>query len=198
MRAISSAVFLLACSHAARVPEMKADDKPLEFSNPPGKAPGLVRVSFAIESEQLVVHFKVETKAIHAKPELARKEYPYDFDVVEVFVTNSTADKPRYYEFEVSPYDQALQVNVIDPRQEYYFGVKNGFAHAARVTPRGWEADMRIPLASLGWQRGQALHLRGNAYAALGEGDARVYWSLFELPPGTPDFHIPSAFRPLF
>jgi len=57
---------------------------------------------------------------------------------------------------------------------------------------------MQIPLASLGWDGKQPLQLTGNAYAALGAGDRRVYWSLFELPPGKPDFHVPSAFRPLF
>ena len=57
---------------------------------------------------------------------------------------------------------------------------------------------MNIPLASLGWDGKQPLQLIGNAYAALGEKDRRVYWSLFELPAGKPDFHVPSAFRPLF
>jgi len=32
----------------------------------------------------------------------------------------------------------------------------------------------------------------------LGDAGHRIYWSLFELPVGKPDFHVPSAFRPLF
>jgi hypothetical protein len=65
------------------------------------------------------------------------------------------------------------------------------------IASGGWEAEMKIPLASLGWDGAGPLELVGNAYAALGEGESRVYWSLFELPPGKPDFHVPSAFRPL-
>jgi hypothetical protein len=98
----------------------------------------------------------------------------------------------------VSPYNQSLQVNVVEPRQQYQFGVKHGFTHQATIVAGGWEAEMKIPLASLGWDGHQPLQLIGNAYAALGASDRRVYWSLFELPPGKPDFHVPSAFRPLF
>ncbi len=149
------------------------------------------------DGDSLVAHFKVTTAKIVAKPQLAHDEYPYDFDVVKVFVRNAKSDQPGYFEFEVSPYNQSLRVNVIVPRQQYCFGIKGGFSHTASPTPTGWEARLRIPLASLGWHQGQALELIGNAYAALGDSDHRVYWSLFELPPGKPDFHVPGAFRPL-
>lgn len=173
---------------------------PLKFSNPPQdlQGPAPVTVTFARDGDSLLVHFTVTATAIFAKPQLARTEYPYDFDVVELFVRNAKSGDPTYYEFEVSPYDQALQVNVREPRQQYHFGVQNGFSHRAKILTGGWEAQMKIPLATLGWNGAQPLELVGNAYAALGEGNRRVYWSLFELPPGEPDFHVPSAFGPLF
>ena len=172
----------------------------LKFSNPPQNpsAAAPVTVAFAIEGNSLLAHFKVTAADIFAKPQLARDEYPYEFDVVELFVRNAKSGDPTYYEFEVSPYNQSLQVNVVEPRQQYQFGVKNGFTHRATILAGGWEAEMKIPLASLGWDGNQPLQLIGNAYAALGAGDRRVYWSLFALPPGKPDFHVPSAFRPLF
>ena len=172
----------------------------LKFAKPP-QNPGAavpVTVAFAIEGDALLVHFTVTAAEIFAKPQLARDEYPYEFDVVELFVRNGKSGDPTYYEFEVSPYNQALQVNVVEPRQQYLFGVKNGFTHQATIVAGGWEAEMKIPLASLGWDGKQPLQLTGNAYAALGANDRRIYWSLFELPPGKPDFHVPSAFRPLF
>lgn len=178
---------------------MSSEPLALRFANPkqPSSATFPVTVRFVRLRDVLLVQFKVATDKIVAKPQLAHDEYPYQFDVVEVFVSNAKSGSSRYYEFEVSPYDQALQVNIVAPRQEYYFGVKNGFAHSAKIVDGGWEAEMRIPLASIGWDGRQPLELIGNAYAALGEGDSRVYWSLFELPPGKPDFHIPGAFRPL-
>jgi hypothetical protein len=172
----------------------------LGYSNPKQglSTPAPVTVSLVRRDDTLVAKFRVTTHSISAKHQLAYNEYPYQYDVVEIFVRNAKSDSPLYYEFELSPYNQGLQVNIVKPRQEYHFGVQNGFTHSANIVEDGWEADMRIPLDSLGWDGKQPLELIGNVYAALGEGDGRVYWSLFELPDGTPDFHVPGAFRPLF
>lgn len=171
--------------------------RPLAFSNPRSSEAPPAQVSFEVESQLLIARFQVSAKSIFGKKDLGPKEYPYDFDVVEVFVTNSSDAKPKYFEFEVTPYNQGLQVNVIDPRQEFYFGVKDGFEHRAAINVEGWEAELRIPLQTIGCDARQPLRLRGGAFAALGEGASRVYWSLFELPAGKPDFHVPAAFQPL-
>ena len=172
---------------------------PLAYANPQqaNSAIAPVTVTLARDGDALVAHFKVTAATIVAKRQLAHDEYPYDFDVVELFVRNAKSGQPGYFEFEVSPYDQSLQVNVIEPRQQYCFGIKDGFAHTATITSTGWEAQLRIPLTSIGWRSGQPVELVGNAYAALGTANQCVYWSLFELPPGKPDFHVPGAFRPL-
>lgn len=176
---------------------MKTENLPLAFSNPKQTSSPPVTVQLSIQGELLIASFKVMTTEIFAKKELGPTNYPYEFDVVELFVTCSDAVKPPYFEFEVSPYNQSLQVNVIEPRQEYYFGVKNGFKHSASEVPGGWSAEMRIPLMNIGWH-GSGHEIRGNAYAALGQGEKRAYWSLFELPPGKPDFHVPAAFKKFF
>jgi hypothetical protein len=198
---ILAASLLSGCMTSSGQPGHPTRTEPaqLKFSNPPQNPSAAVpvTVAFAIEGDSLLAHFKVTAADIFAKPQLARDEYPYEFDVVELFVRNAKSGDPTYYEFEVSPYNQSLQVNVVEPRQQYQFGVKNGFTHRAAIVAGGWEAEMEIPLASLGWDGKQPLQLIGNAYAALGAGDRRVYWSLFELPHGKPDFHVPSAFRPL-
>ena len=186
-------------SSAAR-DAITAQPAPLEYSNPRQSqaTPAPVTVTLTRAGGSLTAHFRVSTATIIAKPQLAGNEYPYEYDVVELFVSNAKSGTSAYYEFEVSPYNQSLQVNVVEPRQEYYFGVRSGFTHTATIVPGGWEADMKIPLASIGWDGRQPVQLIGNAYAALGDQDQRVYWSLFELPAGKPDFHVPSAFRPLF
>ncbi len=173
---------------------------PLGYSNPRQSqaTPAPVTVTFARAGDTLIAHFTVSSATIVARPLLARNEYPYEYDVVELFVSNAKSGSSAYYEFEVSPYNQSLQVNVVEPRQEYYFGVRNGFTHTATIGQGGWEADMKIPLAAIGWDGKGPVQLIGNAYAALGENDQRIYWSLFELPVGKPDFHVPGAFRPLF
>ncbi len=198
-----TAFLLSACAAASAgggVQPAATQPRPLKFSNPPQGAGGPfpVVVTFALEGEVLLARFRVTTDAIFARRTLAHDEYPYQFDVVELFVRNAKSPHATYYEFEVSPYDQVLQVNVVEPHQQYTFGVRNGFSHNARIIAGGWEAEMAIPLATLGWDGRGPVELIGNAYAALGEGDRRIYWSLFELPPGKPDFHMPGAFKALF
>src|SRR5262249_37600492 len=124
---LALAILLIAATAAAGEPRQ------LKFSNPPQSPSSAVpvTVTFALEGDSLLAHFKVTAADIYAKAQLPRDEYPYDFDVVEVFVRNAKSDDPTYYEFEVSPYNQSLQVNVVEPRQQYLFGVKNGFMHQA-------------------------------------------------------------------
>ena len=154
------AAFLLpGCATSPSATEHPARTQParLEFSNPPQDAAGAapVTVTFAREGDSLLAHFKVTAAAIFAKPQLARDEYPYDFDVVELFVRNAKSSDPTYYEFEVSPYDQALQVNVREPRQQYHFGVQNGFTHRAhdRAGRLGGRNEDSARLSRLGWRR---------------------------------------------
>ena len=101
--------------HAASI---SARTRPLEYSNPAREqgAPCPVTATISVAGNSLDVHFRVVTDALFAKPQLAAGEYPYEYDVVELFVGNEGSGTPAYYEFEVSPYDQSLQVNVVEPR----------------------------------------------------------------------------------
>jgi hypothetical protein len=168
---------------------------PLKFSNPKFTGEPIVTVEFENDDVFLIVRYRVETKSIYGKPDLAKNEYPYEFDVVEFFVTTSSTGLP-YYEFEVDAYNHGLQVNVIEPRREYHFGVKDAFSHFAKSFGNQWEAEIKIPHSTIGWDGKQPLV--GNAYAILGRPERRTHWSLFELPGGKPDFHVPSSFKPLF
>ena len=132
---------------------MKSEAKSLIYSNPKQSGSAPVKVSFALDGGVFTARFTVTSPSIFGKTELAPKEFPFDFDVVEVFVTGSEENKPKYFEFECTPYNQGLQVNVIEPRREFYFGVKNGYEHGATLTATGWEAEMHIPLQTIDWSR---------------------------------------------
>src|SRR3954447_3168948 len=73
------------------------------------KKPVQAKVSLA--GDMLVASFAVATPALNARKTLGRGQYPYMFDVVEMFLTFSETGFP-YYEFEVSPYNQTFQVNI--------------------------------------------------------------------------------------
>lgn len=151
-----------------------------------------VSASVQIKDQTLIAHFDVQTDSIHAKPELKAGEYPYMFDVVEVFFTASESGYP-YYEFELSPYNQTLQVEVVDPKKPFIENADLGLTTSVALTKGGWQGTLRIPLPA----GADFKNLRGNLYAILGQKPLRSYWSTFLGKQSKPNFHQPQFFQPL-
>jgi hypothetical protein len=151
-------------------------------------------VAFELHGSSLDVTFDVQTDAIHAREHLGQGEYPFQFDVVEIFVTTSATRFP-YYEIELSPYDEDFQVKIRAPKR-FENGVNLGVQHSVQRNGGHWTATVQIPLAAIGWT-GDPKKIIGNAFAILGEGKARSYYSLFLKPQKKPNFHQPQEFRPL-
>src|SRR5690349_22607374 len=66
----------------------------LKFSKPSQSAAAPVTIAFAIEGDSLLARFTVTAADIYAKPQLAHDEYPYEFDVVELFVRYAKSHDP--------------------------------------------------------------------------------------------------------
>jgi hypothetical protein len=154
-----------------------------------------VQVKAALADDILAVNYFVSSPSLNVKKVLGPREYPYMFDVVELFVTFSETGFP-YFEFEVSPYNQTFQVKIpggAQPRQE---GVDLGLVSTAAIRQGGWTAELKIPLKPLGWD-GDPKKIRGNFYSILGRGSTRSYWSTFLPQAKTANFHQPQFFQPL-
>jgi hypothetical protein len=156
------------------------------------KNPVQVRTLFA--DDVLIASFSVASPTMNAKKVLAAGEHPYQFDVVELFVTFSDAGFP-YFEFEVSPYNQTFQVKIVSAK-EHHEGVDLGLTSTAQITKGGWTAELKIPLRSLGWD-GDPAKARGNLYSILGAGKGRSYWSAFLPKTAKANFHQPQYFKAL-
>jgi hypothetical protein len=153
-----------------------------------------VRVGASLSGDTLSARFSVTAPSLNAKKVLGPNEYPYDLDVVELFVTFSETGFP-YYEFEVSPYNQTFQVRIVSAKQ-HQEGVDLGLMSTATIAPPGWTAELKIPLKPLGWD-GDAAKIRGNFDSILGMKPKRSYWSAFLPKAKRPDFHQPQYFKPL-
>lgn len=156
-----------------------------------------VDVRFALEKDTLIAEFEVRTPEIYARETLGKGEYPYQRDVVELFIAvrgNST--NLPYYEFELSPNDQSFQVLIKDPKKLFVEGIDLGLKHSVTKTETGWIGELRIPLKPLGW-KGDPKKITGNAYAILGK-PPRSFWSLYLPKQMKPQFHSPQYFQPLF
>jgi hypothetical protein len=151
-----------------------------------------VQVKAALADDTLTVSYSV-TAPLNAVKVLGPKQYPYMFDVVELFVTFSETGFP-YFEFDVSPFNQTLQVNIVS-RTRHREGVDLGLVSSATILTHGWTAELKIPLKPLDWD-GDVGKIRGNFYSIL-ERAPRSYWSSFLPKAKKPDFHQPKFFQPL-
>jgi hypothetical protein len=152
-----------------------------------------VQAKASLAGDTLTASFAVSSPSLNAKKVLGPQQYPYMFDVVELFVTFSDTGFP-YYEFEVSPYNQTFQVRIVS-RVRHQEGVDLGLVSTATLRTGGWYAEMKIPLKSLGWD-GDVRKIRGNFYSVL-ERSPRSYWSSFLPKAPKANFHQPQFFKPL-
>lgn len=175
------------------------DSISLELVNPTSsslKKP--VQVHYELVNETLNIHFKVTSPVLHKKDVYDADDYPFQFDVAEIFITteDTSAKKFSYYEFEVTPLGQVydLRLDVIDGKRK---GVDiEPILTAARFSDKDWSASFSLPLSRIGWN-GDPTSLRGNFFTIIGK-NPRTYWSAFLPPQNKANFHKPEFFRPLF
>jgi hypothetical protein len=169
---------------------------PLVFSpRPPSISP--VNLDIALTGDILVATFNVMAATINGKPVLAPGEFPYQFDVVEVFVSvDGNSLHVPYYEFELSAFNQTLQLKILDPKKLNSPPSDFGLVHSVQAVPGGWIGRLQIPLKNLGWA-GDPSTVIGNAFAVLGFRPNRNFWSLALPPSRAPSFHQPQFFKPL-
>ena len=153
-----------------------------------------VQVKAALVDDILTVSYSVTTPTLNARKVLGPKQHPYDFDVVELFVTFSETGFP-YFEFEVSPFNQTYQVRIPGGGKPFQEGVDLGLVSSATLVPGGWTAELKIPLKPLGWD-GDPTKIRGNFYSIL-ERSPQSFWSSFLPKAKKPNFHQPQFFKPL-
>jgi cellulose/xylan binding protein with CBM9 domain len=95
----------------------------------------------------------------------------WERDVVEVFI-NPEPDKPNhYYEFEIAPNNQWLDLVIdLDKNPFNDAGWNSGFEHAVRIDEEKhlWMCEMRIPLSVMKARIAPGAMWRGNFYRAEG------------------------------
>ncbi len=123
----------------------------------------------------------------------------WDRDVVEVFLNPQPERMNHYYEFEVAPNNQWIDLEIDKTKEPFNDASWNsGFEHATRIDAKNhiWTAEMSIPISSMNVS---AIHAgaewRANFFRAAGSGDDDhrkfLAWSI--IPEGK-TFHVPTRF----
>jgi hypothetical protein len=125
----------------------------------------------------------------------------WERDVVELFINPRPEHMGHYYEFEIAPNNQWLDLEINLYRQPFNNPRWNsGFEHATKIYPKAhiWTAEMRIPMASI--TKVSPRHndeWRVNFYRCDGSAEQqRRYMSWGPLPRSLPQhlFHQPASF----
>jgi len=123
----------------------------------------------------------------------------WERDVVEVFINPQPEKANHYYEFEVAPNNQWLDLEIdLDKTPFNDAGWNSGFEHAVRVDEKRhlWMCEMRIPLSVMKAHIGPGTQWRGNFYRAEGTGpeEQRSLLAWSTVPARDEAFHNPSRF----
>ncbi len=120
--------------------------------------------------------------------------------MVEVFLRPEISD--AYFEFEVSPLGQWLDILVRHPRKDVHFGWRSGLKVQCEIDSqlRLWTARLTIPAKPMM----DALQLRSepqsgdiwkaNLFRVSGAQPCREYLAWQPTFTPQPDFHVPEAF----
>ncbi len=120
-------------------------------------------------------------------------------DVVEVFINPDPECVSHYYEFEVAPNNQWIDLEIDKTKDPFCDPVwSSGFQHATRLDSKNyfWICEMRIPVASLGVRSIlPGTEWRINFYRADGHGaNAQRRLISWCMIPNGDTFHTPTRF----
>lgn len=174
---------------------------PLIFSEKKTLFKPSVFFSYKIGKTKMVIDFLVKNSPIFAEPWRIKNKKSFalwEMDVVEFF--GSFKGGSTYYEFQVSPYGQYFDLEIIEPRKKINLEYQSKMKPSAKILSlTSWKATMQIPLNNLKSKKTFSENsLYGNFFACLGRPFERFYFSAY-LPKNKkrPDFHQPAFFRKL-
>ena len=123
----------------------------------------------------------------------------WDRDVVEVFLNPQPERVNHYFEFEVAPNNQWIDLEIDKTKDPFNDASWNsGFEHRTRIDAEHhvWIAEMRIPLATMNAKDPRpGSQWRVNFFRAAGKGgdDHRKFLAWSIIPEGK-TFHVPTRF----
>ena len=123
----------------------------------------------------------------------------WDRDVVEVFLNPQPERVNHYFEFEVAPNNQWIDLEIDKTKDPFNDASWNsGFEHATRIDfeHHTWATEMRIPLAVMNVKDPRSgAQWRVNFFRAAGKGgdEHRMFLAWSIIPEGK-TFHVPTRF----
>lgn len=141
---------------------------------------------------------QIEPLFINNKPSLTEKATTlWERDVFEIFIAVDEVKVNKYFEFEVAPTGEWLDVKLeISPTGERKsdFRYVSGMKTAALVEEKKVLAAIKVDWDAFGKKPQTGDIWRGNLFRCVGAGQTRGYLAWQPTKTETPNFHVPGAF----
>ncbi|HSK74344.1 MAG TPA: carbohydrate-binding family 9-like protein [Pyrinomonadaceae bacterium] len=151
--------------------------------------------------EALFVKFtgnRREPLIVDPNPETARKTIGlWERDVFEIFIAPDSEFVSRYFEFEVAPTGEWLDLEIqILPNGERKsnFEYNSKMQAAAEVSENTISAAIKIDWRAFGQTPKAGDVWRGNLFRCIGKGETRGYLAWQPTETAIPNFHVPEKF----
>ena len=138
-----------------------------------------------------------EPLVISDKPDLTHKTMNlWDRDVCEIFIAPDRSKPNKYFEFEVAPTGEWIDVGLevlLDKRRSDW-DYSSGMKSAARIEKEKVISAIRIEWSAFGKSPKIGESWLGNLYRCVGKDPDRGYLAWRPTQTETPAFHVPSKF----
>ena len=138
-----------------------------------------------------------EPLVISSTPDTANKTIGlWDRDVCEIFIAPDTASLNKYFEFEVAPtgewVDLAIEVTPAGRNTDIEY--RSNMQVAVQTEDGRTLTAMAIPFSSLGLTPNAGDRWAGNLFRCVGSGPSRGYLAWRPTLTEVPNFHVPESF----
>ncbi len=140
---------------------------------------------------------QTEPLVVSNKPDLSKKTRGlWDRDVCEIFIAPNKNDRNRYFEFEIAPTGEwiDLGIQVLPKERKTDWNYSSTMTSAVKIENDSVVMAIKIPWKTLGKTPKPGDVWLGNLFRCVGRDPTRGY--LAWQPTGTkePSFHVPSTF----
>lgn len=139
-----------------------------------------------------------EPLVVSEKPDLTKKVVGlWDRDVCEIFIAPDTSQKNKYFEFEIAPTGEwiDLAIEVTSQKRKTDLEYKSGMTSAAKIEKDKVIMAIKIPWKAFGVVRPKIGDVwLGNLFRCVGKGKTRGYLAWQPTKTAKPNFHVPEKF----
>ena len=138
-----------------------------------------------------------EPLVVSEKPDVTKKTIGlWDRDVCEIFVAPDSSEKNRYFEFEIAPTGEWVDLAIEDTsrKRKTDLNYKSGMTSAAKIEKDKVVMAIKIPWEAFGARPKAGDVWLGNLFRCVGKGKSRGYLAWQPTMTEKPNFHVPQKF----